>query len=92
MLMQGLLSQPFGKLTKNETLLMHYPFEVPGVNVFSNISKKEETNRRHYHPLQELQLSIFEYIEGFYNSKRPHGSLHMLTPNEAEALYREQNT
>ena len=65
---------------------------MPAVNVFSNISKKEETNRRHYHPLQELQLSIFEYIEGFYNSKRPHGSLHMLTSNEAEALYSEQNT
>ena len=69
-----------------------YPFDNACCECFFKYLKKEETNRRHYHTLQELQLSIFEYIEGFYNSKRPHGSLHMLTPNEAETLYREQNT
>jgi len=37
--------------------------------------------------LQELQLSVFEYIEGFYNSKRPHASLGMMTPNEKEEWY-----
>lgn len=31
--------------------------------------RKEETNRRTYHTLQELHASIFEYIEGFYNSE-----------------------
>ena len=60
------------------------------VNVFSSISKKEETNRKRYHSLTELLLSDFEYIEGYYNTKRPHGTLNMLTPNEAEALYWEQ--
>ena len=60
------------------------------VNVSSNTAKKEETNRRTYHSLQELQLSIFEYIEGFYNSRRPHGSLGMLTPNEKEELFWNQ--
>ena len=48
------------------------------------------TNRQTYHSLQELQLSIFEYIEGFYNSKRPHGSLRMLTPNQKEELFWKQ--
>lgn len=57
---------------------------------FFKYLKKEETNRRTYHSLQELQLSVFEYIEGFYNSKRTHGSLGMLTPNEKEEHFWNQ--
>ena len=49
--------------------------------------KKEETNRKTYDSLQELQLSVFKYIDGFYNSRRSHGSLAMLTPNQAKLLY-----
>ena len=44
---------------------------------FFKYLKKEETNRKCYHSLQELQLSIFEYIKGYYNSKRPH-SIYLL--------------
>ena len=66
-----------------------YPFDNACCESFFKYLKKEETNRRTYHSLQELQLSVFEYIEGFYNSKRPHGSLNLLTPNEMEALYWE---
>ncbi len=68
-----------------------YPFDNACCECFFKYLKKEETNRKCYHSLQELQLSIFEYIEGYYNSKRPHGALNMLTPNEAESLYWEQN-
>ena len=67
-----------------------YPFDNACCECFFKYLKKEETNRKTYHSLQELQLSIFEYIEGYYNSKRPHGSLGMLTPNEKEGLYWEQ--
>ena len=69
-----------------------YPFDNSCCECFFKYLKKEETNRKSYHSLQELQLSIFEYIEGYYNSKRPHSTLHMLTPNEAEALYWDQNS
>lgn len=69
-----------------------YPFDNACCECFFKYLKIEETNRKCYHSIQELQLSLFEYIEGFYNSIRPHGALHMLTPNEAEALYWEQNT
>ena len=65
------------------------PFDNACCESFFKYLKKEEANRRTYHSLQELQLSVFEYIEGFYNSKRPHGSLNLLTPNEMEALYWE---
>ena len=62
-----------------------YPFDHACCECFFKYLKKEETDRRGYHSLQELQLSIFEYMEGYYNSKRPHNSRNMLTPNEAEA-------
>ncbi len=69
-----------------------YPFDNACCECFFKYLKKEETDRKCYRSLQELQLSIFEYIEGYYNSKRPHGTLNMLTPNEAEVLYWEQNS
>ena len=67
-----------------------YPFDNACCECFFKYLKKEETNRKCYRSLMELQLSVFEYIEGYYNTKRPHGTLNMLTPNEAEALYWEQ--
>lgn len=53
-------------------------------------STVEITNRKTCHSLREPQLSVSEYIEGYYNSRRPHGTPGMLTPNEAEDFYREQ--
>ena len=64
-----------------------YPFDNAVCESFFKYLKKEEVNRRHYHSLEELRLSVFQYIEGFYNSKRPHGSLGYLTPNEIENHY-----
>jgi transposase InsO family protein len=48
--------------------------------------KNEETNRRTYHLFQELRLSVFGFIEDYYNSKRSHGTFGMLAPNEVENL------
>ena len=64
-----------------------YPFDNACCGCFFKYLKKEETNRRTYHSLEELKSSVFEYIEGFYNSRRPHGSLGMLTPNQKENLF-----
>lgn len=64
-----------------------YPFDNAVCESFFKYLKKEEVNRRHYHSLEELKLSVFQYIEGFYNSKRPHGSIGYLTPNEMENNY-----
>lgn len=68
-----------------------YPFDNAVCESFFKYLKKEETNRRNYSTLNELKLSLFEYIEGFYNTKRPHGSLGFLTPEEMEQRYWEQN-
>lgn len=66
-----------------------YPFDNACCESFFKYLKKEETNRRIFHAYHELYQSVFQYIEGFYNSRRPHGSLGYLTPNEKEALYRD---
>ena len=68
-----------------------YPYDNACCECFFKYLKKEEINRRTYHSLNELQMSVFEYIEGFYNSRRPHGSLEMLTPNEKEELFWNQD-
>ena len=60
------------------------------MNLFFKYLKKEETDRRTYASLNDPKLSVFSYIECYYNSKRPHGSLGYLTPNEAEAAYLER--
>ena len=67
-----------------------YPFDNACCECFFKYLKKEETNRRTYHTRQELHDSVFAYIEGFYNSRRPHASLGLLTPDEKEHLYWEQ--
>ena len=67
-----------------------YPFDNAVCECFFKYLKLEETNRKTYHTFDELHRSIFEYIEGFYNSRRPHGSLGYLTPNEMESAYWEQ--
>ncbi len=64
-----------------------YPFDNAVCECFFKYLKREETNRRTYHTFHELHLSVFEYIEGFYNSRRPHGSLGCLTPDEMESAY-----
>ena len=64
-----------------------YPFDNAVCECFFKYLKLEETNRRTYRTFHELYLSVFEYIEGFYNSRRPHGSLGYLTPNEIESAY-----
>ena len=67
-----------------------YPFDNACCECFFKYLKKEEVHRKSYHSLHDLELAIFEYIEGFYNSKKPHSSLGMLTPNEKEKLFRNQ--
>ena len=61
-----------------------HPYDNAVAESFFKYLKHEEINRRNYSSLQELKLSVFEYIEGYYNSKRPHSSLRMLTPNQKE--------
>lgn len=64
-----------------------YPFDNAVCEYFFKYLKKEETNRRTYKNMSDLKLSFFSYIEGYYNSKRPHAPLGYMTPNETETAY-----
>ena len=64
-----------------------YPFDNACCESFFKYLKKEETNRRNFRTYRDLYHSVFQYIEGFYNSRRPHGSLGYLTPDEMEITF-----
>jgi putative transposase len=48
--------------------------------------KKELVNRRSWPSRLELQSAVFEYIEAFYNRRRRHSTLSMLSPADYEQL------
>lgn len=64
-----------------------HPYDNAVMECFFKYLKKEETNGRNYSFFSELQLSLFQYIYGFYNSLRPHSHNNGLSPNQAEDLY-----
>jgi transposase InsO family protein len=46
--------------------------------------KKELVNRRSWPSRLELQSAVFEYIEAFYNRRRRHSTLGMVSPADYE--------
>ena len=64
-----------------------HPYDNAVIESFFKYLKHEELNRRTFNTLQELNLSLFEYIEGFYNKNRPHSANEWLSPNEKEMEY-----
>lgn len=67
-----------------------YPFDNACCESFFKFLKKERTDRFTYSSQEDLRLELFDYIESFYNNKRPHGSLNYRTPNQAEADFAKQ--
>lgn len=61
-----------------------HPYDNAVMECFFKYLKKEEVNRRNYSSLNDLKKSLFVYIEGFYNSVRPHSHNGGLSPNEQE--------
>ena len=64
-----------------------HPYDNAVMECFFKYLKKEETNRRTYSSFDELKLSIFQYIHGFYNSFRPHSHNNGLSPDLAEVNF-----
>ena len=63
------------------------PFDNAVVEAFFKFLKAEETNRKSYSTLVDLRISLFEYIDGFYNPKSTHYAIHFLSPNDFEAKF-----
>lgn len=64
-----------------------HPYDNAVMECFFKYLKMEEINRKSYSSCEELSLSLFEYIHGFYNSLRPHSHNNGLSPNMAEDLF-----
>jgi transposase InsO family protein len=64
-----------------------HPYENAVVESFFRYLKREQLNRFSYNSIRELDLSLFEYIEGFYNPRRPHSANLFLAPNEKEGAF-----
>ena len=63
-----------------------YPYDNAVVESFFRFMK-EETNRRRFVDENEAKASVFSYIEGYYNTKRPHSANNMLSPDEKESQF-----
>ena len=63
------------------------PFDNAVVEAFFKFLKAEETNHKSYSNLADLRVSLFEYIDGFYNVKRPHSAINFLSPADFESNF-----
>jgi transposase InsO family protein len=57
---------------------------------FFKTLKAEWTNWEKYSSIHEAELSVFQYIEGWYNVRRRHSALGYMTPAEYEKLLLQQ--
>jgi len=63
------------------------PYDNAVAESFFKFLKHEELKRKRFTNLLQVKSAVFEYIEGFYNSKRPHSFNNMLPPNTKENLF-----
>lgn len=63
------------------------PYDNAVAESFFKFLKLEEINQNSYSSFADLQSSLFEYIEGFYNLKRPHSAVDFLSPDDFESAY-----
>lgn len=73
---------------------MIQPFSAKGhlydnavMECFFKYLKKEEINCKSFSSYEELFLSLFEYINAFYNSLRPHSHDNDFSTGMAEQLF-----
>jgi len=64
------------------------PYDNAVAENFFSCLKCELIHHKHYCTRDEAQTDIFAYIEGYYNSLRPHSALGWLTPNAYEKQLR----
>jgi transposase InsO family protein len=62
------------------------------IESFHSIIKKELIFHENYQTRKEAKLSIFDYIETFYNYKRVHSTIGYLSPVVFERQYKQAKT
>ncbi|MFT4681260.1 MAG: putative transposase [Flavobacteriales bacterium] len=58
---------------------------------FFKSMKSEWTKWHRYQNFKQAQLSVFEYIESWYNIHRRHSALNYMTPNEYHHFLQTRN-
>ena len=86
-------SLEFINYIKNKRIIQSFskkgcPYDNASIESFHATLKKEEAYRFKYFDYNSARVKLFEYIEGWYNRKRIHGSIDFMTPNEYEVLSR----
>jgi Transposase and inactivated derivatives len=68
------------------TVLKVGPFDNDPMEAFNAILKKEVVYLLVYHDFDSAKLKLFDYIDGFYNRNRIHGSIDFMSPIAFELL------
>ena len=66
------------------------PYDNACIESFHAALKKEEVNLVTYYDFDTARIAMFEYIEGWYNRQRLHGSIGYLTPHQCEVIARKK--
>ncbi|MCU7210212.1 IS3 family transposase [Turicibacter sp. 1E2] len=87
-------SQEFKDLTSDFKMIQSFsrkgcPYDNACIESFHATLKKEEVYQTTYVTFEQARMALFQYIEGWYNRKRIHGSINYLTPEECEQLARQ---
>lgn len=64
-----------------------YPWDNSVMESFFKYAKQEEFSRHSFADVSQVKLAAFSYIDGFYNSIRPHSANHMLSPDLVESSF-----
>lgn len=64
-----------------------YPFDNAPIESFHASLKKEEVYLKHYSHINDVRISLFSCIEGFYNRNRIHSAINFLSPIEFEKVF-----
>jgi len=63
------------------------PYDNAVVEAFFHFLKHEEVYRRNYATKKQMEVSVFGYIEGFYNTQRIHSAAGNQSPAEKEKQF-----
>ncbi|MBQ7562157.1 MAG: integrase core domain-containing protein, partial [Synergistaceae bacterium] len=63
------------------------PYDNAVAESFFKFLKKEEISRRKFLQLEDVKQSIMSYIDGFYDTKRPHSANNEFSPNDKAAEF-----
>jgi len=55
---------------------------------FFSTLKLERTNRKRYVTRDEARADVFDYVERFYNPRRRHSTLGLVSPDQFEQAWR----